>query len=106
MCRKLLFLMLVLAFALTVPIQGATIIWVSDDKADDGTDQGWIDMLVLNGYTVSLDFRTRQGRTLDAAEIDALNAADLVIFSRDTSSGEYNRATAIAPWNGITTPPL
>ncbi|MBL7153084.1 MAG: LamG domain-containing protein [Phycisphaerae bacterium] len=104
MCRKLLFLMLVLAFALTVPIQGATIIWVSDDKADDGTDQGWIDMLVLNGYTVSLDFRTRQGRTLDAAEIDALNAADLVIFSRDTSSGEYNGATEIAQWNGITTP--
>jgi len=104
MPKKLILTLLLLVFGLSVSAQGITIIWVSDDKGTDGTDQGWIDMLVANGYTVNLDFRSQEGRTLDTAEIAALDAADLVIFSRDTSSGDYNGATEIAQWNGITTP--
>ena len=48
-------LLLVLAFALTTSAQAATIIWVSKNKNYDGTkaaDQGWVDLLRAEGYTV------------------------------------------------------
>ncbi|NQU75977.1 MAG: lamin tail domain-containing protein, partial [Planctomycetes bacterium] len=80
-----------------------TIIWVSDDKMTGGpADQGWVDLLVSHGYTVDLSFRNWDGASLGASEIATMNAADLIIISRDTNSGSY---TAGAPeWNSITTP--
>jgi regulation of enolase protein 1 (concanavalin A-like superfamily) len=88
----------------------ATIIWVSDNKTPANNvpaDQAWVDLLTAQGYTVNLDFRAQQARTLDATKIATLNAADLIIVSRDTDSGNYaSNATEIAQWNGITAPIL
>ncbi|MCH8120432.1 MAG: discoidin domain-containing protein, partial [Planctomycetes bacterium] len=104
MSKKLIYFVLVLSFCLASSLQAATIIWVSDNKGNDATDQGWIDLLVAKGYTVDLSFRNQEGRTLDAAKIDALNAADLIIVSRDTGSGSYDDGEEPTQWNSITTP--
>jgi len=85
------------------------IVWVSDNKNPDpadGTpaDQAWVDLLVSQGYKVDLSFRNAEGRTLDAAKIEALNAADLIIISRDTDSGSYDNGNAPTEWNSIETP--
>jgi hypothetical protein len=105
MSKKLVYLVLVLAFCLALPVQAATIVWVSDNKTPtDGVpaDQPWVDLLEAQGYTVNLDFRNQEGRSLDAAEIETLNGADLIIISRDTNSGDYTGT--IAAWNSIETP--
>jgi hypothetical protein len=90
----------------------ATIIWVSDayDENPDGLpdDQGWIDFLSAQGYNVDYRMGPAPGngfwRTLDQSKIDALNAADLVIVSRNLNSGDYNNGNERDQWNGVTTP--
>ncbi|HUU17476.1 MAG TPA: hypothetical protein VMW72_10025 [Sedimentisphaerales bacterium] len=107
MSKKLVYLVLVLAFCLASSVHAATIVWVSDNKTPtDGVpaDQPWLDLLEAQGYTVNLDFRNQEGRSLDAAEIETLNAADLIIISRDTSSGDYANGDAPTQWNSIETP--
>ncbi|HOK96336.1 MAG TPA: hypothetical protein PK052_09650 [Anaerohalosphaeraceae bacterium] len=86
-------------------LQAVTIEWVSDDYGSS-FDQPWINLLTSQGYTVTA--RANQYyRTLDAAKIAALNAADLVIISRKTSSGDYaSNSTEVAQWNGLTAPVL
>jgi hypothetical protein len=110
MCRKLLFLVLAVGFCLISSAHAATIIWVSDNKtpsaAGVAADQAWVDLLVAQGYTVDLGFRNKEGRTMDDTKIAALNAADLIIVSRDTNSGDYDDAQEITQWNSITTPIL
>jgi len=96
-----MFLLLLLpAFGLTAPVQATTIIWVSDNKTQTSptADQGWVDLLRNNGYIV--DYKGEDGstdrlywRTLDAGKIAELNAADLVIVSRDSDSGQYDDGT-------------
>ncbi len=108
MSKKLVYLVLVLAFCLASSVHAATIIWVSDfyDDNNDGApdDQAWVDLLEAQGYTVNLDFRNQEGRTLDAAKIDALNAADLIIVSRNSNSGSYDDDDEPTQWNSVTTP--
>ena len=107
MCKKLVLLVLVLAFCLTSLSDAATIIWVSDNKNPTGgvaADQGWVDLLEANGYTVDLSFRNKEGQTLNAAKIAALNAADLIIVSRDGNSGDYDDGEEVTQWNAIETP--
>ena len=107
MSKKLTFLVLVLAFCMASSVHAATIVWVSDNKTPtDGVpaDQGWVDLLEANGYTVNLDFRNTEGRTLDDTKKEALNAADLIIVGRDTNSGDYSDSDDITQWNSITTP--
>ncbi len=103
-------LLLVLALGLGSLADGATIVWVSDNKtpaAGVPADQAWVDLLIAQGYDVNLNFRAQQGRSLDAAEVAVLNGADLIIISRDTNSGDYaSNAAEITQWNGITTPIL
>jgi hypothetical protein len=87
------------------------VIWVSDNKtpttAGVPADQAWVDMLVAQGYDVDLSFRNKEARTLDDAKIAALNAADLIIISRDTNSSDYaSNATEVTQWNSITAPVL
>jgi len=90
------------------PAPKAKVIWVSDNKTPtaDGVpaDQAWVDLLVAQGYDVDLSFRNKEGRTLDDAKIAALNAADLIIISRDTDSGSYDDGQEPTQWNSITTP--
>ena len=109
MSKKIMLLTLLLAFGLMSPVNAATIIWVSDaydDNADgEPDDQPWMDFLEANGYTVDASFRSQQGRTLDDDKIAALNAADLVIVSRNSDSASYaNNAAEITQWSSITTP--
>jgi hypothetical protein len=87
---------LVLAFAITC--QAANIAWVSDgqDRDSDGIadDNGWVDLLTNAGYNVTrYDMTFQNGNGGPNAAI--LNAADLVIVSRDTNSGQYNNQA----WN-------
>ncbi len=107
MSKKLISFILVLAFCLASSLQAGTIIWVSDNKTPTGgvaADQGWVDLLEANGHTVDLSFRNQEGRTLDATKIAALNAADLIIISRDTDSGNYDDGDEPTQWNSIETP--
>ncbi len=109
MRQKLMFLVLVLAVFLGSSAHAATIIWVSDNKTPANgvaADQQWVDLLEANGYTVDLSFRNAEARTLDQAKIDALNAADLIIVSRDTNSGDYDDGNEITQWNSLTRPLL
>jgi hypothetical protein len=109
MYRRWLLAVTVLALGVGTLADGATIVWVSDNKTPANgvpADQAWVDLLTAQGYTVDLSFRDKQARTLDATKIAALTAADLIIISRDTNSGDYDDGTEIADWNGITTPIL
>ena len=86
------------------PATGPTVIWVSDNTGGDRTDQDWIDLLVEEGYDVNLDFSNQEARSLEEGEIEALNAADLIIISRDTNSGDYDDGDEPTQWNAVTTP--
>ncbi len=109
MLKRLSFLILALVLCLAVNVNATTIIWVSDaydDNADgQPDDQGWIDVLEANGYTVDTSFRNQEARTLDDTKIAAMNAADLIIVSRNSNSGDYaTDAAEVTQWNSITTP--
>jgi hypothetical protein len=94
------------------PVSAPTIIWVSDayDDKPDGVpdDQGWVDFLRARGFNVDYQMGPALGdgywRTLDDAKIAALNAADLVIVSRNLNSGDYNNGNERDQWNGLTVP--
>jgi hypothetical protein len=113
MSKKLVFFFLVLSFWLVPSVNAANIVWVSDgyDELVDNLpdDHGWVDFLEAQGYTVDYtqgaSFGDGYWRTLDADKIGALNAADLVILSRSSNSGDYaSDATETEQWNSITTP--
>ncbi|MGE9268783.1 MAG: hypothetical protein ACQKBY_11875, partial [Verrucomicrobiales bacterium] len=72
---------------------------------NNSSDAGLISFLQGQGHTVSGG--NQEYTTLDASKIATLNAADLVIVSRNTNSGDYaNNATEIAQWDAIATPLL
>ncbi|MCX5644527.1 MAG: discoidin domain-containing protein [Phycisphaerae bacterium] len=107
MGKRIVFLVLALGFCLSPAAHATNIIWVCEsiDITADGTpdDAAWIPWLQGLGYTV--DVQRGNWTTLDNAKIAALNAADLIIISRTTSSGNYNNdATEISQWSGITAP--
>jgi len=86
---------------------GSNIIWVTggyDDNADGAPDdQPWVDVLTAQMHAV--DYKLdRSWRTMDQDKIDTLNAADLVIVSRNSNSGDYDDADEIAQWNSVTSP--
>ncbi|MCP4610624.1 MAG: LamG domain-containing protein [Planctomycetes bacterium] len=97
--------------------ESPTIIWVSDFFDDNGDgvpdDQSWVDLLEAQGYTV--DYTSNIGAsgvslgygywsTLDDDKIAALNAADLIIVSRNSNSGDYANGDESTQWNSVTTP--
>jgi hypothetical protein len=76
-------------------------------------DQGWVDLLVAQGHNVDYQKLTPGDgywRILDASKLDVLNAADLVIISRDTGSGSYADSGSAGGqeeetlWNSVTSP--
>lgn len=82
--------------------QAGNIVWVTEPKGPDGMwDKGWTDLLEADGHTV---LRRDDMTELDQAKIDEMNAADLVIISRSTNSGNYDDGTEPQDWNGITSP--
>jgi hypothetical protein len=90
----------------------ANIIWVSDqyDDNQDGEpdDLPWVDLLIAQGHNVDYTPGEAMGngywRTLDEDKLAALNAADLVIVSRNSDSGNYDDDDEVAQWNSVTTP--
>ncbi len=114
MCGKLALAVVGLAISLSSVTQGASIIWVSDchqsiTGATTPDDQGWVDLLRSAGHTVDQRIPTTAGtgvwRTLDSDELAALEAADLVIISRDTSSSEHASNDAErTQWSSLKTP--
>lgn len=110
--RRLVTFMLVLVFCLSMPVNAAMdVIWVSDayDQNVSGNpdDQAWVDLLTDQGYNVNYELLAPGDgywRTLDSEKIDALNAADLVIVSRNSDSGNYANGDEPTQWNSITTP--
>ncbi len=108
MLRKLMFLMVVVGIWMSPAAQGTTIVWIAEaltNAAGAGYDQGWIDLLTAQGYTV--DVQRGSWMTLSATNLQTLEDADLVIFSRTTNSGNYaSDATEVTQWNSVTTPLL
>jgi hypothetical protein len=99
MSRNVFFLMSVWILCLMPVANAANIIWVDEGA---GGFAEWQAALEPAGHTVTN--MTGMG-TLDDAKIAAMNAADLVVVSRDTNSGDYNNdATERANWNGLTVP--
>ncbi|MBN1892963.1 T9SS type A sorting domain-containing protein [bacterium] len=81
------------------------IIWVSSnydvDQDSVQNDQPFVDVLTTNGYEVQREIDSMKGTLLTAEQMDVLESADLIIFSRSTGSGDYNDP---AGWNAITKP--
>ena len=107
MSKKLAVVFAVLGFFLVPTVQAADIVLVNEayDTDVDGVqdDQVLIDWLVAEGHAV--DVQPGTWTELDPNKIDALNAADLVIFSRSTGSGNYaSDAAEPTQWNSVTTP--
>ncbi|MBP8303427.1 MAG: discoidin domain-containing protein [Phycisphaerae bacterium] len=107
MLKRTATLVTVLALTLCGPVRAATIVWVSEWMSPGGGipyDQGWIDLLRGEGYTVQAD-TTANHMVLDATNLAALEAADLIIVSRTTNSGNYaTDAAEVTQWNSIETP--
>ncbi|MFH1882892.1 MAG: LamG-like jellyroll fold domain-containing protein [Planctomycetota bacterium] len=84
----------------------ANIVWVSDGYDDNGDgapdDAAWVDLLAAQGHTV--DYSIGNWLSLDDDKIAALNAADLVIVSRNSNSGDYDDGDEPTQWNSVTTP--
>ena len=114
MLKKSVLLIMLVSLFLSCPVHAAlkSIIWVSDNKnpenldptTNGARDQVWIDLLQANGYSVNTSFASAEARTLDDDKIAALNAADLIIISRNTDSGSYDDGSEVAQWNSISTP--
>ena len=108
MYKKVVFLsVLALILCISTSSRAANIVWVSEalDETGDGIqdDQDWVDLLTSLGHEVY----TNPGAwaDLDAEEIELMNNADLVIFSRASNSGGYaTDAAEITTWNSITAP--
>ncbi|MFW5693441.1 MAG: hypothetical protein ACOCWL_04425, partial [Thermoguttaceae bacterium] len=83
--------------------QAGVVVWVTENTTSSPPsrdDSGWTDLLAAEGHSVS----RVDARNLTTTLIDQMNAADLVIVSRDTNSGNYVNGTEMADWNAITAP--
>jgi len=90
-----------------LPEPAPKIVWVSEWNADaNGVpfDQGWIDLLAAQGYEV--DANTAGDYTeVSEGELANLEAADLIIVSRNSNSGNYaGDVNEITLWNSVDTP--
>lgn len=107
MCKRaiVLFAVLGLCMGLTAPAANVILVTETRDTNADGIqdDLGLEEFLQAQGHQV--DVRRGNWTALDAAKIAELNAADLIVFSRSVSSGNYDDSTAeIADWNGLKPP--
>ncbi|MCK4294244.1 MAG: hypothetical protein KAY65_13680, partial [Planctomycetes bacterium] len=106
MCKKLIYLVFVLAFGLISSAQAATITWIRrNNNPVDGVpaDQGFVDVLEAQGYEVDHDLN-RKWQGLNDAERAELEAADLIIVSRDNNRSAFDDGDEPTEWNGFQTP--
>ncbi len=73
------------------------IVWVSQNA----NDVSFRTALTNAGHHVP--WQDSRYETLDATKLAELEAADLVIVARNTSSGNFTNGTEVSDWNGITT---
>ncbi len=92
----------VLLAATTPTAQAAEIIWASDITDPEGSDKGFVDLLLSDGHSVT---RVDTPSTLGAADVDQLNAADLVIVGRTNSSSQFQDGNGEI-WNLQVTAPV
>ena len=90
--------------ALGAAAEATTIVWVTENtdasNPPSPDDVGFTDLLTAEGY----DVVRRNMTVLDAGKIAEMEAADLVMVSRDASSGSYTQSGEVAAWNGLSTP--
>jgi len=104
--RTLLYALLV-AVLIMGTAQAGTILLVSDcndpgTAGGDHNDDSFVTWLASLGHTVDTYGMGQQMREdLDATDLDHANDADLIIVSRKTDSGKYNKPSQ---WNTLATP--
>ena len=85
---------------------GLNVIVVTEESDRDGDgvydDQGLVDW--LDAETHNVDARRGYWMDLDPNKVAELDAADLVIISRATNSGNYNGDGEPDMWNSVTAP--
>jgi hypothetical protein len=120
MCRKTALLLTGLVLCLSSVGHAVTIEWVNNYYDQDANgipdDQGWVDLLRAQGYTVNVRATSTTGTywhngatdiALTAEMLGYLNAADLVIISRCADSTNFaNGDVERNSWNGLTKPVL
>jgi hypothetical protein len=109
MSRKLTWIVAGLLWCGVTTAPAANIIMVTEheDRNHDGVldDQGLVDWLVAEGHSVEI--LRNSWEPLDSERVAQLEAADLVIVSRQTeSSGLYAEGEETAQWNSLETPLL
>jgi regulation of enolase protein 1 (concanavalin A-like superfamily) len=91
----------------------ADIVWVSDGYDDNGDeapdDLAWVALLTAQGHNVDYqmpDPGLGDGfwKALDDDKLAMLDAADLVIVSRNSNSGDYDDGEEPTQWNSVETP--
>ena len=90
MYKKMTFFALALALCLVTTANAINIVWISETNADADSvyyDQGWIDLLEAEGYTVNL--QPGEWMELNDDKLATLESADLIIASRNSNSGNY-----------------
>ncbi|MGI8605484.1 MAG: PEP-CTERM sorting domain-containing protein [Verrucomicrobiales bacterium] len=117
--------LLLFSLALGAVCPAANIVWISDQLPigsgttdhDGGAsgifgpgagpypDEGFITLLSSAGHTVTR-FNPSNTTPLNAADIAALNASDLLIIGRSIGSGSFDSAAETLPWNTLITKPL
>ncbi|MBN2181172.1 MAG: hypothetical protein JW715_04600 [Sedimentisphaerales bacterium] len=111
MSGRLILIFLAVTMCLISSVDAADIVWVSEagDEPVDGQgdgildDQTWIDLITAYGHNVYSNPGT--WTELDPNQIELLNNADLVIFSRNSNSSGYAGNTdEVTQWNSITSP--
>ncbi len=107
MHKRLMLLALTMGLCLACIAGAANIVLVNETYDADGNgaqdDLGLEEFLIGLGHQV--DIQRGNWTTLDATKIATLNAADLIVVSRATGSGNYDDdSTEIANWNGLTSP--
>lgn len=106
MSQRIILLLAVLGFCLIPAAQAANIVLVNEayDTDADGVqdDQGLIDWLVAEGHDVTIE--PGSWVDLDPNKIAVLDAADLVIMSRSTNSGNYDDGDEPTLWNSVKAP--
>jgi hypothetical protein len=110
----------VLALSAAPAVQGITIEWICNYYDQDANgipdDQGWVDLLRAQGYTVNVRATSSAANywhngsadvALTAEMLGYLNAADLIIYSRTGDSTNYANGDAERnSWNNLTKPVL
>jgi hypothetical protein len=115
MKKKCIIMALMLGVCLGSGAQAANIILVTETIDSDGDgiqdDQGLVDWLVAEGHEVHVE--RDMWKTFDPVDpndpneipkLDLLDAADLILFSRGTNSGNYDDGDEPTLWNSVETP--